>query len=251
MTATLPAELKFGFVADRVVRAVGDTTDDPDRYPNGVPATGTVEFTPLSNVRYTRDRPASRVSVATIVCKIHPGDDPADPDHNPERAGLLVDPAGHVGNVALVVGDYRVETHLDDGTFDAFDIRVEEHHTEDDPAWLADYAEITPSTYERFVVNEAVYSDTVEAREEAQQYVATVKGYRDTAVQAAVTATTAATTATTGATTATQAATTATTAANTATTAAAATPTITVGPTPPANPRPGDLWLDTTEGGAL
>lgn len=170
MTEILPDELQYGFVADRIVRAVGDTDKDDDRHPDGVPGKGTVEFTPLSNIRYSTDRPPTRVSLATITCKYYEGDDPDAPDYNPHRAGMIVDPAGYIGNVALVVGDYKVDTQLEDGHFQTFDITVKPEHTKDKPLWLANEAEQTPSTYERFVVNEQVYTDTLAARDKAKEY---------------------------------------------------------------------------------
>lgn len=50
MTATpalaLPSNVNFGHVTGRIIHAVGDTPDDPDRFPDARPARGTVTFRP-------------------------------------------------------------------------------------------------------------------------------------------------------------------------------------------------------------
>lgn len=183
MTEHLPDEIEYGFVADRVLKAVGDTTLDADRYPDGVAAKGTVRFTPMARHLFTQNDPAT-ISVANIECTINPGHD------DPEQTGLLVDPAGHTGNVALVAGWYQVTYLLDGESPDRFPIEVKPEYTAESPGWLPRLRDMVPQPYERFIVNEQVYLDTLAARDETVDY-------RDQAGAFATTASTAATTAVT------------------------------------------------------
>lgn len=167
-TEYLPDEITYGFVADRVLLAVGDTNHDFDRYPDGVPAQGTVRFSPERTVLYTQNKPAT-VLPQDIECTIYQGD-PDDATEDPDQVGLLVDPAGHIGNVALIVGWYEVVYRLQAGTMQRFRIQVKPEHTKDNPLWLSAVAPVTPTPSERFVVNEQVYNDTKAARDETLQY---------------------------------------------------------------------------------
>lgn len=198
MTEHLPDEITYGFVADRVLLAVGDTTDDTDRFPDGVPAKGTVTFTPERDTHYTQQTPAT-VLQQPIECIIYQGD-PDDPEEPPDRVGMLVDPAGHVGNVALIVGWYSVSYRLDRGAAKRFRFQVLPEHTADEPLWLSSVAPLTPSPSERFVVNEAVYNDTLAARDQTEQYRDKTLEYRNQAQTARTGAETAETNAKTHAT---------------------------------------------------
>ena len=143
MTKQLPDEIEYGFVADRIIRAVGDTTKDPDRYPDGIPSKGTITFTPVSEIQYVMGSPPTRVEIAPIVCTIYQGDDPGSSTFDPKRTGLIVDPAGRIGNVALVVGHYVVSTQLEGRRKELkrFAIHVTPEHTSTNPLWLAQYVE--------------------------------------------------------------------------------------------------------------
>lgn len=164
MSVSLPPEVKYGFVADRILLAVGDTTDDEDRYPDAVPARGTVTFTPVQVVHRTEATPVTIIR-SPIICTFHQGAaDTTDPD--PAKAGLLIDPAGHVGNVALATGHYEVSYKIDGGTVPGFTISVEEKHTSEEPLWLPYAAPITPSPAVKLVVNEQLYLDTQQVRDE-------------------------------------------------------------------------------------
>lgn len=200
MTEHLPDEITYGFVADRVLLAVGDTTDDTDRFPDGVPAKGTVTFTPERDTHYTQQTPAT-VLQQPIECTIYQG----DPDdwggrEDPKRIGLLVDPAGHVGNVALIVGWYSVSYRLERGAAKRFRFQVRPEHTADEPLWLSSVAPLTPSPSERFVVNEKVYTETLAARDTTEQYRDKTLEYRNQAQTARTGAVTAETNAKTHAT---------------------------------------------------
>lgn len=181
MTEHLPDEITYGFVADRVLLAVGDTTDDTDRFPDGVPAKGTVTFTPERDTHYTQQTPAT-VLQQPIECTIYQGDpDDGEGTEDPKRIGLLVDPAGHVGNVALVVGWYSVSYRLERGAAKRFRFQVRPEHTADEPLWLSSVAPLTPSPSERFVVNEKVYTETLAARDTTEQYRDKTLEYRNQA----------------------------------------------------------------------
>lgn len=184
MTENLPDEVQYGFVYGKTLLAIGDTTDDVDRFPDGVAAKGIVRFTPKVTILRTETDPATIIK-QRIECKIHQGkDDPDDPD--PAKVGLLVDTAGHVGNVALVVGQYDVSYQLEGGaSVPSFTINVTPEHTPESPLDLALAAPIVPSPTVKFVVNEQVYLDTLAARDEAE-------AARDEAVTAAEDAVTAA-----------------------------------------------------------
>lgn len=232
MTEHLPDEITYGFVADRVLLAVGDTTDDTDRFPDGVPAKGTVTFTPERDTHYTQQTPAT-VLQQPIECTIYQGDpDDGEGTEDPKRIGLLVDPAGHVGNVALVVGWYSVSYRLDRGAAKRFRFQVLPEHTADEPLWLSSVAPLTPSPSERFVVNEKVYTETLAARDTTEQYRDKTLEYRNQAQ-----------TARTGAETARDQ----TEAYRDETRAAAETAThVYVSDVEPENPKLGDLWFDTS-----
>lgn len=176
-TRWLPDEIQYGYVADRVLRAIGDTKNDDDRYPDGVPAKGTIRFEPERSLKYTTTQPATVIKDA-IECTIYQGDE--DGEDN-DRVGLLVDPAGHVGNVALIAGWYQVTYRLDSGSVPRFRIHVTPEHTVDDPLWLPRAAPITPAPSERFVVNEQVYRETLAARDKTKDYRDETQTARDQA----------------------------------------------------------------------
>lgn len=177
-TELLPDEIKYGFVYGKTLLAVGDTLDDTDMFPDGVPAKGTVRFTPRTTILRTDTDPATIVK-QPIECDIHQGkNDPHDPD--PDKAGLLIDAAGFAGNVALIVGQYNVSYRLEGGAaVPGFVIEVNPAHTEQDPLILALVAPFVPSPAVEFVVNQQVYNDTLTARDEA---VPAVTGFRQHAL---------------------------------------------------------------------
>lgn len=189
-TEILPDDMVYGFVADRILRAVGDTKGDPDRFPDGVAAEGTVVFKLIKAVDYTENDPAT-VITDPIECTIHQTDD------DPKRVGLLVDPAGHVGNVSLALGYYEVTYRLVTGRVPKFDFWVYPEYTAENPGWLPNIRELTPGPAEKFVVNEQVYTDTLVARNEAESFRDEVVTYHGQTVTLVNRAETAATTATT------------------------------------------------------
>ena len=160
----LPPEVRAGYVYNRVLRAIGDRPEDEDRFPDGIPAKGTVTFTPKNSVKQVVSNDTGvTVTREPVVCTIHQGED------SPDLAGLLIDEAGAVGGVWLVVGEWTVSYQFDDrySNVPNQDIVVTEEHTEDNPLDVALVAGLTPSPTIKFVVNEQVYLDTLAARDVA------------------------------------------------------------------------------------
>lgn len=121
----LPPSLEYGFVAFQLLFAVGDTTTDPDRQPDAVPASGTVKFTPVDSVVRATGA-ANRVTVVKdeITCSLDP-------------EGYLIDPAG-ARNVALVTGTYVVSYSIPGFVTDAHELVVLSTHTNESPYDLTD-----------------------------------------------------------------------------------------------------------------
>ena len=160
----LPPEVRAGYVYNRVLRAIGDRPEDEDRFPDGIPAKGTVTFTPKNSVKQVvSNNTGVTVTREPVVCTIHQGED------NPNLAGLLIDEAGAVGGVWLVVGEWTVSYQFEDrySNVPNQDIVVTEDHTEDNPLDVALVAGLTPSPTIKFVVNEQNYIETLAARDEA------------------------------------------------------------------------------------
>lgn len=211
----LPPKLRSGYVYDKILRAVADSTSDDDRFPDGLAAQGRVIFTPAhALLQLTEDGRGVKVTKEPVVCRI------SDGGYDPAETGLLVDQSGSVGGVWLPVGRWTATYKFSDGmssvppvTFD-----VTEEHTKEAPADLGLLAEVPQTPRTKFVVNEQVYLDTQAARDEA--------------VPAASAATAAASTATA--------------AASEATAAAASTPHTYVSNVEPVSPKLGDIWFDTS-----
>lgn len=167
----LPPEVRAGYVYNRVLRAIGDRPEDEDRFPDGIPAKGTVTFTPKNSVKQVVSNDTGvTVTREPVVCTIHQGEAQYD-DPDPDKAGLLIDEAGQDGGVWLVVGEWTVSYQFDDrySNVPNQDIVVTEDHTEDNPLDVALVAGLTPSPTIKFVVNEQVYVDTLAARDETLQ----------------------------------------------------------------------------------
>ena len=67
----LPSDFQtWGYVVGRIVQAIADTSDDEDDYPEGIPATGTVRFTPLNALARTLDYPAL-IQLRPVECPLN------------------------------------------------------------------------------------------------------------------------------------------------------------------------------------
>lgn len=154
-----PSDLEFGFVADRVLLAVGDGADE-DRYPDVVAATGTVKFTPMAGTALVHG------GEATIVMK------PIAADIDPTTGRLSY---GGASGVWLVTGPYRVRYETDGGAPPEMQIEVTTAHTPETPLVLSLHREITPTPGVRLVVNEQLYRDTEALVDEARGILAMVE----------------------------------------------------------------------------
>lgn len=166
----LPPEVRAGYVYDRVLRAIGDRPYDDDRLPDGIPAQGRVIFRPKSAVKQlVSNGRGVTVTREPVTCTIHQGANQID-DPDASKGGLLIDEAGAVGGVWLVVGEWTVEYHMEDrySNIPNEEIIVTEDRTEDNPLDVALASELTPTPTQKFVVNEQVYMDTLAARDEVQ-----------------------------------------------------------------------------------
>ena len=123
MTQMMPPEIaRYGYVKARVIRTIGDTTDDADEYPDAVGATGTIVFTPLVQRRRTSDYEAF-VLHEPVTCTLDSG-------------GVMHGPSGAVG-VWLLAGDYLVKVVTAPAGWDDFTITVTVEHTVAAPLNLA------------------------------------------------------------------------------------------------------------------
>lgn len=168
----LPPEVRAGYVYDRVLRAIGDRPYDEDRLPDGIPAQGRVIFRPKTSVKQiVSDGRGVTVTREPVTCTIHRGEDqPDDPDAS--KGGLLIDEAGAVGGVWLVVGGWSVEYHMEDrySNIPNEEIIVTKDHTEENPLDIALASELTPTPTQKFVVNEQIYLDSKNYRNEALEF---------------------------------------------------------------------------------
>lgn len=159
----LPASIQYGYVVWTALLAVADTTADPDRTPDAVPATGEIRFDPLVSPISTTS-PAVTIVPQRVVATL-------------DSEGRLIDPTGQTG-VWLVTGQYTVTFAFSGFALPSFRIEVTAAHTEEAPLDLTLAAPLVPNPATVFVVNQQVYTDTLAARD-----AATVA--RDTATAAA------------------------------------------------------------------
>lgn len=161
MVVILPQSLTYGQVVGQFIRAVGDTTADPDRLPNPVAAVGGVTFTPyLSNVKAVSDQNPVTVTKTEILCSL-------------DADGYLIDETG-VRGVWLVTGDYAVTYDLEGVILPKHDIVVTVDHTST-PLDLTDamppggpilsaseYAELSARVDSMPPSGSVMFSDTIE-----------------------------------------------------------------------------------------
>lgn len=169
MSTALPPDITYGYVADRVLRAIMDTSDDPDILPDGIPAQGTVSFQPVTDI-YTADDGKTGVVPSPNQFRIHQGEAEMTPGApvGAEYKGLLMNPhTGYTGPQAVIAGWYTVGYRVDgySKTFGPFNITSE--YTEDNPFWVRRNVPLVPTPQVKFVVNERIYYDTQAARDAA------------------------------------------------------------------------------------
>lgn len=150
---TYPANIAFGRVVGRYLLAVADTPADEDHFPDPIPASGTVTFTPAAPTVYVTGENA-----ATVIPKAVAGSLNAE--------GRVTDPTGTEG-VWLVIGQYDVRVSIPGVDIPTFRISVKAEHTAEAPLELALAAPLKPAASEVFVVNRQVYLDALAARDAA------------------------------------------------------------------------------------
>ena len=135
----LPTSLEYGYVDARIILAVADT-DDEDRLPNAVPATGTITLTPLNDKTVeTEEEPVivGRHSISGTL----------------DATGRLRDSQGQRG-LWVITGLYSVSYKLTGVSVGGHRVLVTSDHTENNPLHLATAAQptagpITPTEYQQ------------------------------------------------------------------------------------------------------
>lgn len=93
---TIPAEISYGHVVGRFIKAIDDSAD-VDRYPDGTPIAGTVTFTPtVPLVVATTATPPTTVFLEQITCSL-------------DSDGFIIDSQGAQGVYLVATDDPDVE----------------------------------------------------------------------------------------------------------------------------------------------
>ena len=126
MTETPVTTIKWktGYVVARVMHAVGDMTNQYDPYPDLVPATGQIKFTPKTKEAVIPGPPSIRVNTETITAVL---DDEGYLSRNGMRGLWLYEGMWHVDPSSVGAKD--------------FDIYVTDKFTEENPLDLWSYLE--------------------------------------------------------------------------------------------------------------
>lgn len=128
----IPADATYGYVVGRWIKAVGDTTIDPNPLPDGIPVSGTATIIPLASMVYgdpeTLDNPDDYVGVPReeVPCSL-------------DQNGELTDSQGNIG-VWLIPGAYRFRANFTDADWPDFDFLVSDEYTPINPLDLLRYA---------------------------------------------------------------------------------------------------------------
>lgn len=142
----LPSNVNYGHITGRIIRAIGDTPDDPDRYPDAVPAQGTVTFraTPLWLLNPTATPDPTVIIPDPVVCTL-------------DADGFLTDQAGARGVYLVATTDqdlnpvdwtYTVTINIDGSAAWSFNIEVPVDSDQD----LANLTPVNGSTGNAVVV---------------------------------------------------------------------------------------------------
>lgn len=123
----LPPSYTWGFVVARSIRAIADTDQDADRFPEARGSTGRVTFTPLVKFKKHLNTPTAFVHHEVVQARL--------------VDGVLVDAEGHEG-VYLISGVYQVSFTIDSGSIPSFPVEVLPEHTLENPLDL-----VTASPY--------------------------------------------------------------------------------------------------------
>lgn len=190
-----PPEIEHGFVIGRFVKALADSLQDTDRYPDLRPVTGRIQFRPRQVVHlYGGTHPTTVVKKPIFV--------------NVDSQGWLVDEtaenqASASRGVYLAVGQYEVRPEFPNASeVSSFIIEVTSEHTEEQPLDLTLAAPIQPPPgYIKVVTDEdriraesaainaslaadvagSASEDAVAARDVAVASASAAEGYAETA----------------------------------------------------------------------
>lgn len=130
----------YGFVVGRIIRRIGDSTLDPDAYPDAANVEGVVRFTPMEKVVKSENYRA-------IVFR-EPIDAPLD------DRGFITNTSMGARGIWLTVGFWEVSFLLKNQTLTPFYIEVLETYDEGNPLDLANaQPEVLPSSTPRNVIS--------------------------------------------------------------------------------------------------
>lgn len=167
MATALPADVKYGYVADIIMRAVLDTPADPDGLPDGVPAKGTVTLQPVGTV-FTAGGGRTGVVTSPYEFRVHQGLDETTPGApvDAQYKGQLVNPAtGRTGSHAVVAGWYTVAYKVDGYQKSYGPFHITEAFTEDNPFWIRENIPLEQTPQVKFVINEAILNEVRQIRD--------------------------------------------------------------------------------------
>lgn len=145
----LPASTKYGYVDGRFILSVGDTTGDVDRYPQALPAVGTIRFTPKTTKVIVTPNPVT-ILPQPVIASLN-------------NQGYLLDQTGARG-VWLAVGEYQVSYMLNVPGVTSHPLFVTEDDTPESPNDLSLASMYVPDTPEALIVPPWAQSVVVDIR---------------------------------------------------------------------------------------
>ncbi|MBB3158206.1 hypothetical protein FHS07_001902 [Microbacterium proteolyticum] len=142
----------YGFVVGRFLSPRGAAAS-AGAEPAGVAARGSVRMTPKGVARMAEATPPATAVAQPLVLTV-------------DAEGFVVDPSGRRG-LWVVVGSWVVTLTFEGVAPSSYQVTVTAEHTEAAPLDLTLAAPLVETPTTKFVVNEAVYAETIGARDEA------------------------------------------------------------------------------------
>lgn len=164
----------FGFIVGRFLSPRGEAVP-AGANPEGVAARGSVRMKPTSVARMAEASPPATAVAEPLVLTLDP-------------AGFVVDGAGRRG-LWVAVGSWVVTLAFDGVAQSSYRVTVTAEHTEAAPLDLTLAAPLVETATEKFVVNEAVYVETRQARDEAVEAAGRATAPAQAMIDAAVSGT--------------------------------------------------------------
>lgn len=121
---TLPTSHTYGKIVGRWIRAVGDTTGDPDKLPEALPVEGTVTITPKTVSQVMIDTSGLENTMVAVLY--------GPTSFNLNEYGELVDVHGDPG-LWLISDTYTLQANFTNASWPTFEFTVTENHTELSP----------------------------------------------------------------------------------------------------------------------